>query len=82
MARELSHQSLVQQFALRAEQDHRPFSRPRSHRLEDRFRFQYHARTAPIWDVVHLAVPIVRVVAEVMQAEGDEPGVDPPTGHP
>src|SRR4029077_11745540 len=73
VAGKLAYQPLVEQFALRRQQDHRPFAAARAYRFEDRLRLQHHPRAAAIGDSCDLPVAVVRVVAEVMDAQRDQP---------
>src|SRR6202521_2534918 len=79
LAGKLAHQPLVEQFTLRRQQDHRPFARARAYRFEDRLRLQHHPRAAAIGDIVDLPVAVVRVVAEVMDAQRDQPAGQSPS---
>src|SRR5216683_482057 len=81
VAGKLAYQPLVEQFALRREQDHWPFAGARPHRFEDRLRLQHHPGTAAIGDIVDLPVAVVGVFAQVMDAQGYEPGGEPPSSH-
>src|ERR1700694_1434426 len=80
VAGQLADQPLVEQFTLWRQQDHRPFAHSRAHRFEDRLRLQHHPRAAAIRHVVDLAVAVVRVIAQVMEAPRDEPVGEPSSG--
>src|SRR6266849_1003542 len=82
VAGELAYQPLVKQFALRREQDHRPFAGARPHRFEDRLGLQHHPGAAAIRDIIDLPVAVVGVIAQVMDAQRDDPGGEPPSSHP
>src|ERR1700682_554864 len=66
-ARQLAYQSLGKPLTLWAQQDHRACAGARPDGFEDGLWLEHHPRATPVGNVVDLAVPVVGVIAEVVE---------------
>src|SRR5207237_9301335 len=81
LLRKLPGDPLVEELSLRAEQYDRARPLAGTDRLEDRLRLEHHPGPAPVGDVIHLAVPVVGVVAEVVKGQANHAPGQGPAGH-
>src|ERR1700687_1806730 len=58
---QFAHQLLGEPLPLRTQQDDGPAASARAYRFEDGFRLEHHAGATAVWNVIDLAVPVVRV---------------------
>ena len=83
-AREARRRGLVEGRPLRAEQDgararRRVVPLHRLHRREERRGHQDHPAASAVGSVVHLVVPVRRVLSQIVHAHGDDPAVPRPS---
>src|SRR6202140_27952 len=78
---QFAHQLLGEPLPLRTQQDDGPAASARSYRFEDGLRLEHHAGATAVWNVIHLAVPVVRVITQVVKLQGDQPRGQPAARH-